>query len=141
MKTGKALGILALVALLSAGCAPGSPPGTGSPGTASSMPMGTSSPMSSPGMMEGSGPAAAAAVITISDFAFQTPASVPAGATVTVTNKDTVEHTVTADTGSAFNVEVKANGGTATFTAPSKAGSYPFHCSIHPQMLGTLTVK
>ena len=35
---------------------------------------------------------------------------------------------------------VAANG-TATLTAPSKPGTYPFHCSIHTQMLGTLVVK
>jgi len=31
-------------------------------------------------------------------------------------------------------------GSTQTFTAPSKAGSYKFHCNIHSSMHGTLTV-
>jgi len=31
-------------------------------------------------------------------------------------------------------------GGTATFTAPAKAGTYPLTCDFHPQMHGVLTV-
>jgi plastocyanin len=63
---------------------------------------------------------------------------VKAGAKVTIQNHDTVEHTVTADAGG-FDVTVNADG-TASFTAPSKAGSYKFHCKIHASMHGTLVV-
>jgi plastocyanin len=83
--------------------------------------------------------AASAAVITIKGFAFQTPASVSPGATVTVRNEDGTAHTVTADSGNAFDDQ--AGSGTSTFTAPSRPGSYPFHCTIHPFMHGTLVVK
>jgi plastocyanin len=55
-------------------------------------------------------------------------------------NKDSIEHTVTADSAGGFDVSVPS-GGTATFTAPNAAGSYAFHCSIHPNMHGTLVVK
>jgi plastocyanin len=48
---------------------------------------------------------------------------------------------VTADEGSAFDVNVTGSGGTATFIAPSKPGNYSFHCFFHPDMHGTLTVK
>ena len=75
--------------------------------------------------------------ITIRDFAF-TAKSVKAGATVTVQNTGSVTHTVTANNGS-FNITIDA-GKSATFTAPATAGSYKFHCSIHPQMVSTLTV-
>ncbi len=68
------------------------------------------------------------------------PPSVPAGATITVHNKDDVAHTVTADTGHAFGVTIPASG-TATFTAPATAGSYPFHCTYHANMHATLTVR
>lgn len=88
-----------------------------------------------------SAPASAADTITIQSFAFSGPLTVAPGAQITVMNKDSVEHTVTADTTGGFDVTVPA-GGTATFTAPSAAGSYAFHCSVHPQMKhGTLIVQ
>ena len=60
------------------------------------------------------------------------------GTTVTWKNEDSINHTVTADDGTSFNVSVDA-GKTATFTAPA-AGTYKFHCNIHASMHGTLTV-
>ena len=85
--------------------------------------------------------AAGAAVITIKDFEYGAPLTVAPGAVVTVTNMDSAGHTVTADQGQAFDVDVKGSGGTATFTAPTAPGSYPYHCTFHPNMHGTLTVK
>ncbi len=76
--------------------------------------------------------------ITVKDLKFTT-APVKAGATVTVKNNDDVQHTVTADNGG-FDVTIDP-GKTATFTAPSKTGEYNFHCKIHSQMHGTLTVQ
>lgn len=81
------------------------------------------------------------ATITIRNFDYGAPVSVPPGAVVTVTNLDSAGHTVTVDQGSAFDVDVRGGGGTATFTAPSAPGSYPYHCTFHPGMHGTLTVK
>jgi plastocyanin len=81
-----------------------------------------------------------AATISISNFTFDTPASVPAGATIAVKNSDPAEHSVTADSGNTFSVDIEA-GETATFTAPSQPGTYPYHCSYHPAMHGTLVVK
>ena len=80
---------------------------------------------------------AATADITVKDFAF-TSTPVKAGATVTVHNTGSVTHTVTADDGS-FDVSIDP-GKDVTFTAPAKAGSFKFHCSIHTQMHGTLVV-
>ena len=82
--------------------------------------------------------AAGSYVITIHLYAFTTPASVPAGATVTIVNKDAADHTVTSTTGK-FDVPAPANQ-TTSFTAPSTPGSYPFFCTIHPDMHGTLVV-
>ena len=84
-----------------------------------------------------SSPSSSGADITIRDFAF-TAKPVKAGATVTVQNTGSVTHTVTANNGS-FNITIDA-GKSATFTAPATAGSYKFHCNIHPQMVSTLTV-
>ena len=59
---------------------------------------------------------------------------------MTVVNADGAEHTVTADSGSAFNAEVSGKG-TTTFTAPTQPGTYAFHCTYHPMMHGRLTVQ
>ena len=77
-------------------------------------------------------------VITISDFAFDVPESVPPGAEVTVVNEDGSFHTVTADDGT-FDVGAR-KGEPVTFTAPDEPGEYPFHCTPHPNMTATLVV-
>jgi hypothetical protein len=48
--------------------------------------------------------------ITIKGFDFQGPSSVPPGARVTVTNMDSVAHTVTADDGTSFDITIKGGG-------------------------------
>ena len=84
-------------------------------------------------------PAEQSATITIKDFKYSGAISVKAGSTVTVRNDDSVTHTVTADHGGAFDVTIP--GGTSkTFMAP-KAGSYPYHCTYHSNMHGTLKVS
>jgi plastocyanin len=129
MNTGKVRGSLLLVTVLigTGGCA-----GGGSPAQTAS-PEGTVSPpaITTP----------AANSIAIKDFDYGAPVTVSPGTVVTVTNADSARHTVTADDGGTFAVEVAGNGGTATFTAPATPGSYPFHCTYHPRMHGMLTVK
>lgn len=70
--------------------------------------------------------------VEIKSFSFQ-PASitVPAGATVTWTNRDSVAHTVTADDGSFKSPSIAGNGGKyeRTFSEP---GTYKYHCTPHP---------
>ncbi|MET0705143.1 MAG: cupredoxin domain-containing protein [Mycobacterium sp.] len=83
---------------------------------------------------------AAEATITITDFTFKSPPSVSPGATIAVQNADPGRHSVTADTGDAFNVVV-GSGESATFTAPSAPGTYDYHCAYHPMMHGQLIVK
>jgi len=78
------------------------------------------------------------AALTIKDFTFSA-LTVPAGATVTVTNADGQAHSVTANDKS-FDTKVIDGGGTATFVAPGAAGAYAIHCTIHPTMKGTVTV-
>jgi plastocyanin len=49
-------------------------------------------------------------------------------------------HNITSDNG-AFTASGPL-GGNATYTiALTTAGSYPYHCSIHPKMVGTITVN
>jgi plastocyanin len=66
--------------------------------------------------------------------------SVKPGASVTVTNKDSVTHTLTSSTG-AFNTGNIAGGASAHFTAPMKAGKYTYRCDIHQYMTGTVVVS
>lgn len=83
----------------------------------------------------------AAVTVVIRNFAF-IPANftVPPGATVTVRNEDQMIHTVTADN-RAFNTGNVARGVTTTFTAPTRSGTYPYHCMFHNYLGGTLTVS
>ena len=78
--------------------------------------------------------------VSIKNFAFG-PASlsVAAGSTVTWTNDDSAAHTVTADDG-AFDSSSIAPGSTfsQTFVA---AGTFAYHCSIHPNMTATIEVQ
>ena len=144
-KTRTAL-VLATVLIGLSGCAGGGGTQTSAPATSAgaspSMSMEPSAPAGS-ASGPGSGAAnAAAATITISNFAYEIPGAVAPGAEVKVINMDTAEHTVTADQNATlFDVEVKENGGTATFKAPSEPGTYAFHCTYHPNMHGSLTVK
>lgn len=102
---------------------------------------GSPAPTSTAGQAATGGPApGSAATITIKDFGYGAAITVSPGTTVTVTNLDSARHTVTADEGSAFDVDVQG-GGTGTFAAPMRPGNYAFHCTFHPGMHGTLTVK
>jgi plastocyanin len=120
-------GAAGLVLVVATACS--SSGGSGGTGTPTPAPTTSSAPGS-----------AAPAKITIASFAFTGPLTVSPGATVTVTNTDAVEHTVTADSAGTFDVSVPG-GQTMTFTAPTAPGTYPYHCSIHPSMHGTLIVK
>jgi len=78
--------------------------------------------------------------ITIESFRYSGSLTVKAGAKVTVVNKDSTEHTLTDKAGKFDTGTIQGSGGTGTFTAPSKPGKYPFGCTLHPNMSGTLTV-
>lgn len=77
-------------------------------------------------------------------FAFS-PATltVKVGTKVTWTNMTQTGHTVTSDDGKSFDSGISnpiaASGGTYSFTF-TKAGTFPYHCQIHPFMKATITV-
>ena len=108
----------------------------------------SSPPQASAPAASGGGSAAACEVAsgsgdvtgTIAGNAFD-PADVAAsaGQVVAFTNEDTVPHTFTLDDGSCDTGTI-ANGasGAIRFAA---AGTYPFHCTVHPSMTGTVTVS
>ena len=78
-------------------------------------------------------------VITIVDFAYELPDTVPPGATVTVVNEDTAAHTLTSSPAGAFDVNL-TGGQSATFTAPEEPGEYGIICLFHGNMTATLVV-
>jgi plastocyanin len=90
------------------------------------------------GAPAGSEPAAGGAEIVISGFEFSDDPTVAVGATVAVRNDDSAGHTLTADDG-AFDSGSIDGGGTAEITL-TEAGTFPFHCEVHPDMTGTITV-
>jgi plastocyanin len=93
---------------------------------------------------EGGGPAAPPGgtdTIVMKSFTF-TPASltVAPGTKLTVINEDQAPHTVTANDKS-FDSGNISGGQRGEVTAPTKPGSYPYICTIHQYMMGTLIVK
>ena len=88
----------------------------------------------------GAGGAGAGSVVEMRAMAFAPlRIEVNAGATVAFTNRERLEHTVTANDGSWDSGPI-APGGTwrHTFAQP---GTYPFHCTPHPFMTGVVVVK
>lgn len=76
--------------------------------------------------------------ITIADFAFDPNTITVSGPTdVTITNDDSAPHTFTADDDS-FDVQI-APGATETVTV-DVSQTTGFHCTIHPDMTGTVEV-
>lgn len=80
------------------------------------------------------------AEVKIDNFSFgPTALTVPVGTTVTWTNRDDIPHTVVSTEG-AFKSKVLDTDEKFSFTF-SKAGSYPYFCSIHPKMTGKVVVQ
>lgn len=89
--------------------------------------------------------AAANVVITINgingNMSFDpNPATVNMGQTVAWNNMGGQTHTATQDTGG-FNTGVIGNGTTSNPITMNTAGSFAYHCSIHPTMVATLIVR
>jgi len=84
--------------------------------------------------------------VTIKNFAFSPQTmTVSQGSTVTWVNQDSVEHQIISDTsgsnaeGAIFKSTPLPNGASYSFKFDIP-GTYPYHCSIHPSMKGTITV-
>lgn len=85
------------------------------------------------------GAAAADATISIIDFSFGEPITVAAGDTIEILNADDAPHTWTAEDGT-FDSGTIA-GGESYSTTIDTPGEYAFVCSIHPSMMGSITVE
>jgi plastocyanin len=137
------LSILAGAALLLAACSSGGASSAPSAAASVAPPAEASAPASAPaagGAVCSESSAAGEVAVTIKDFAFS-PAAITAtvGQTITFTNGDSAPHTATLDDASCTTPNI-ANGSSdgLTFTAP---GTYPFHCNVHPNMKGTITIS
>ncbi|MEO8333675.1 MAG: plastocyanin/azurin family copper-binding protein [bacterium] len=126
MRRHTALLALASIAALVTSCG-----GSTSTGTSNSIPTIPSTPAT---------PVATTSV-TLQNTAFS-PANiqVAAGAVVTFTNNDAISHNVTfssATVGSTGNY----TSGSKTLTMPAAIGDYPFRCTLHAGMTGTVAVR
>jgi len=139
-----ALTMLAAAGALAAGCG-GNTSGSGGYGGGAS-PATTAPSGTRGGRAYGGGPTSSSAgttasgtAVAIDNFAFS-PATlkVKVGRKVTWTNKQGVAHTVTAD-GGAFDHPMPS-GARFSF-AFAKAGSFAYHCTIHPSMHATIVVS
>jgi plastocyanin len=80
--------------------------------------------------------------VKIDNFSFG-PATltVATGTTVTWTNRDDIPHTVVStDDPKAFRSKVLDTDEKFSYTF-SKAGTFPYFCSVHPKMTGMVVVK
>lgn len=111
------------LALVVAGCGGGDDSGGGSTATSSSS-------SSSGGGVQ----------IKMQNIQFSPKATtVKVGQKVTWTNDDNTDHNVTADSGADFKSKDFGNGATFEFTADT-AATIQYQCTLHPGMVGTLTV-
>jgi plastocyanin len=98
------------------------------------------------------GPTAAAAVCTdstgtttveatVADFTWSQPINAKVGDVITWTNDDTAAHKVGTDDGTCTMGANIAGGGGKQSLVFNVAGTYPFHCTIHANMKGTITIS
>ncbi len=126
------VGGLVLAAVTLAGCGSGSS---------------YSNPMSpTPAPSPAPGPGSVAATLTIGIVAMNgdksfapNPSSIVVGQTVAFFNGDSITHRIAAN-GGAFDTGNLVPGATSAPVTMSSAGVFAYHCTIHPEMVGTLNV-
>ena len=104
------------------------------------------SPSPSPTPSPSPAPVAASLTITIvgldGDQAFSpNPSEITAGKTIAFYNADDgATHRIVSDDGVSFDTGILAPGATSAPITMSSAGSFGYHCSVHPAMAGSLKV-
>ena len=94
----------------------------------------------SPNVTAADQPSAASADVKIDNFSFGPPTlTVPVGTTVVWTNRDDIPHTVVSTDG-VFKSKVRDTDEKFSYTF-TKAGTYPYFCSVHPKMTGKIVVQ
>jgi amicyanin len=78
--------------------------------------------------------------VSVKGFRYAAPTlTIKAGTTVTWTNLDEEPHTVASDGGAFRSGALDTNERFSfRFTAP---GTYPYHCTLHPYMTGSIVVE
>ncbi len=132
--------LLFALSLMLVGCAGGDDAGTAS-GADAGTANGTGNDADTGGDDDSGGDAEVAGTITIADFAYGEPLTVPPGALIRVINEDSARHDVDAIDGTSFDTDLIGQGEELTFNAPDEEGTYDFTCSAHGQMSGQLIVS
>jgi plastocyanin len=140
-----ARGIAALVtALALAACSGGGTTTTQAPAGGTQAPAGgTQAPAATTAASAPCTDSTGATVVAVgvADFKWQQPINAKVGDVITWTNGDSAPHKVALDDGScAMSENIPGGGGTKSLVF-SVAGTFPFHCSVHPTMKGTITIS
>jgi plastocyanin len=94
----------------------------------------------SPTTPSGGGGGGASVTVTIAGLSYSpSSVSVAVGGTIAWKNNDSVAHTATSDNGS-FDTGSIAPGATSAAITMSTAGTFTYHCQIHPGMVATVNV-
>jgi len=131
------------------------PESTANAGEGEAAPSGATTPTTTAGSNATAGPAGTPLTILEGSSVQGNPSYDPATLTVkkgdkiTVTNKDTLPHTVTSGTGPTdpnsaklFDTGILEAGATADIeTANISTGEYPYYCMVHPYMTAKLVVQ
>ena len=78
--------------------------------------------------------------VGVANNAWQQPINGKVGDVITWTNGDSVPHKVALDDGSC-QMSSNIPGGGSKSLVFSVAGTFPFHCAVHPSMKGTITIS
>jgi plastocyanin len=86
-------------------------------------------------------PIVAKVQIEMTNFTFEPNVlTVKPGEIITVTNRDTVKHTLTSNV-NLFKTNLLGKEDSAEIKAPLEPGKYLYHCEPHPNMVGTIIVQ
>jgi plastocyanin len=130
------LAVVSAILMLAAACGGGS---SSAPASPSPVPSPAASPAPPPGASS-SAVTIPMGAATLGNRAYNPDdVNVAVGASVTWTNTDSVSHTSTSDV-SGWDSGIVAPGGQFSFSFQT-AGTFRYHCAIHPGMVGSVVVR
>ena len=131
-----ARGIAALATAIALAACSGGPTTTQAPAGGTQAPAGTTA--ASAPCTDSTGTTVVA--VGVKDFKWQQPINAKVGDVITWTNGDTAPHKVALDDGSCAMSDNIPGGGSKSLVF-SAAGTFPFHCAVHSNMTGTITIS